>query len=271
MIREVLHHITHHLDEEISLEKLAQLSGYSPFHLHRMLKEELSEPIGNYIKQQRIGTAAYLLSLTQVPVSQIKFLVGYSNDSAFSRAFKDIMKCSPKAYREDNQFKNSIAALEGYLSLKSKTVVLSNPQALLFPSLGNYFFPDTYKVWKDVKEYLQVSGLREDDFEYYGILYGCQTVNPGLNRYDAAILPKPGVHLPKNKFFQSQLSAGKFASYTFCCAFEELKNSCLLIGKHLAEQSGLQHRNDVSYFKYHSLPDGEKLDNLLIDWLLPVQ
>jgi AraC family transcriptional regulator len=271
MIREVLHYVTHHLDEEISLETLAQLSGYSPFHLHRLLKDELKEPIGNYIKRQRIGTAAYLLSLTHVPISQIKFLVGYNNDSAFSRAFKDIMKCSPKAYRENNQFKDSIAALEGYLSLKAKTVVLSNPQALLFPSLGNYFSPDTYKVWKDVKEYLHMSGMKEDEFEYYGILYGCQTVNPGLNRYDAAIVAKTGIHLPKDKFFQSQLSEGKFASYTFCCPFEELKNRCLLIGKHLSEQSSLSHRDDVSYFKYHTLPDGENLDNLLIDWLLPVQ
>lgn len=271
MIKEVLHHITHHLDEEISLEMLAQMSGYSPYHLHRMIKKELNEPVGNYIKRQRIGTAAYFLALTQVPVSQIKFLVGYNNDSAFSRAFKDIMKCSPSAYREDNQFKNSISSLEGYLSLKAKTLVLSHPQALLFPSLGNYFSPDTYKVWKEVKDYLHASDLKEDDFEYYGILYSCQTVNPGLNRYDAAILAKPGVHLPKNKFFQSQLSGGIFASYTFCCPFEELKNRCLLIGKHFAEQSGRQHRDDVSYFKYHTLPDGKNLDNLLIDWLLPIQ
>lgn len=271
MIKEVLHHISHHLDEEISLEMLAQMSGYSPYHLHRMIKKELNEPVGTYIKRQRIGTAAYFLALTQVPVSQIKFLVGYNNDSAFSRAFKDIMKCSPSAYREDNQLKNSISSLEGYLSLKAKTVVLSHPQALLFPSLGNYFSPDTYKVWKEVKDYLHASGLKEDDFEYYGILYSCQTVNPGLNRYDAALLAKPGVQLPKNKFFQSQLSGGLFASYTFCCPFKELKNSCLLIGKHLAEKSGRQHRDDVSYFKYHTLPDGENLDNLLIDWLLPIR
>lgn len=271
MIKEVLHHITHHLDEEISLETLAHMSGYSPFHLHRMLREELDEPIGNYIKRQRIGTAAYLLALTRVPVSKVKFLVGYNNDSAFSRAFKDIMKCSPTVYRKENQFKQSLHGLEGYLSLKAKTVVLARPQALLFPSLGNYFSPDTYKVWGDVKQYLQVSGLHEEDFEYYGILYGCQTVSPGANRYDAAIVAKPGVILPKDKFFQSQLSGGKFASYTFCCPFTDMKGSCLLIGKHLAEQAGVEHREGVSYFKYDRLPDGVNLDNLLIEWLLPIE
>src|SRR5687768_2927248 len=115
MIREVLHHITHHLDEEISLESLAQLSGYSPYHLHRKIRQELQEPVGNYIKRQRMETAAYLLALTEVPVSQIKFLVGYNNDSAFSRAFREVKGCSPSNFRAVNEYKNNVNAQESYL------------------------------------------------------------------------------------------------------------------------------------------------------------
>jgi AraC family transcriptional regulator len=271
MIREVLHHITHHLDEEISLEKLAQLSGYSPFHLHRKIREELKEPVGNFIKRQRMETAAYMLALTAVPVSQIKFLVGYNNDSAFSRAFREIMHASPRAYRADNQYKSSVNAMEGYLSLTAKKVRIIEQTALLFPSLGNYFSTEIYKVWKDVEDYLQAGGLNKDDFEYYSVMHSCQNVNPGLNRYDAAIVPKPGVKLEKNRFFQSQLPGGNFACYTFCCPVAEYRNTSLQIGRHFFEQSIYQHREGVSYFKFHTLPNHENPDNQLIDWLVPIQ
>lgn len=270
MIKEVLHYITYHLDEEISLESLAELSGYSPYHLHRKIREELKEPVGSYIKRQRMETAAYLLALTEVPVSQIKFLVGYNNDSAFSRAFKEIKGCSPSSLRADNGFKNNVNAMETYLSLSVKKVRLNEQPALMFPSLGNYLSKEIYSVWKDVEDYLKVGGLKKEDFDYYGILHSCQHVNPGQNRYDAAIVPKPGVQLAKNKFFQSQLPGGTFACYTFCCPVSEYSNTSFMVGKHMADQACYQHREGISYFRFYTLPNYENPDNQLIDWLLPI-
>ena len=270
MIREVLHHINHHLDQEISLESLAQLSGYSPYHLHRKLREELNEPVGNFIKRQRMAKAAYLLALTEVPVSQIKFLVGYNNDSAFARAFKEIMHSSPSSYRALNQYKTGVQALEGYLSLSARPLRLSEQPALLFPSLGNYGSAEIYKVWKDVEDYLEAGGLQKHQFDYYGVLHTCQHVSEGPNRYDAALVPKQGVKLEKNKFFQSQLPGGTFACYTFCSPVAEYGNIGLMVGRHMAESGTFRHREGISYFKFHAFPNHASPDNQLIDWLLPV-
>ena len=88
---EVIKYIGHHLSSDLSLDKLARFSGYSSFHLHRMMKQELGEPIGNYIRRKRIESAAMLLGLTSYPASQIKEMVGYENDSAFSKAFHQVM------------------------------------------------------------------------------------------------------------------------------------------------------------------------------------
>jgi AraC family transcriptional regulator len=61
---EVLKYIGHHLSSDLSLDRLASFSGYSGFHLHRLMKQELGEPLGNYIKRKRIESAAMLLGLT---------------------------------------------------------------------------------------------------------------------------------------------------------------------------------------------------------------
>ncbi|GAB3168824.1 helix-turn-helix domain-containing protein [Telluribacter humicola] len=270
MIKEVLTHISRHLDEEISLDQLAQLCGYSPYHLHRQLKQELQEPIGSFIKRQRMETAAYLLSLTPLPVAQIKYMVGYADDSAFSRAFKDIMKCSPTHFRSNNLLKEGLKKQEGYVSLTARATHFPAQSAIVFPSLGNYFSKDIYKVWKDVKEYIQLAGANEADFDYYAVLHGCQNVTTGPNRYDAALVPKPGVHLPADKFFKSTLPECRFASYNFCCPVEELQQTAMVITKHLLEQTQWQHKEGVSYFKFHSLPDYQQPDNQLITWHIPI-
>ncbi|HEV7348479.1 helix-turn-helix domain-containing protein [Telluribacter sp.] len=270
MIKEVLTHITHHLDEEISLQDLAQLCGYSPYHLHRQLKQELQVPIGSFIKRQRMEKAAYLLSLTQIPVAQIREMVGYSDDSAFSRAFRDIKQCSPTQYRTANLFRDSLRAQEGYVSLAARTTTLPDQRAIVFPSLGDYFSKDIYKVWQDVKAYIRAAGVSEDSFEYYAVFYGCQNVSAGPNRYDAAIVPRPGVQLSPDKFFESRLPEGRFACYTFCCPVAELKKTSLLINKHFFGQPQWHHREGVSYFKFHHLPDPQHPDNQLTTWLLPI-
>src|SRR5688572_33232656 len=98
MVQELLTYINYHLEEKISLDQLSKISGYSPFHLHKLLKQELQEPIGQYMKRQRVKKAAYLLALTNTPVNEVKFLVGYDNDSSFARAFKEINGVTPSAF-----------------------------------------------------------------------------------------------------------------------------------------------------------------------------
>ena len=215
-------------------------------------------------------TAAYLLALTALPVWEIKTLVGYQNDSAFGRAFRDVMQMSPQAFRQSNLFRERLTSLTGYLSLQGKLVELSNRPALVFPSLANYFSPESYRVWQHVREYLTAGGLAEQDFDYYAVLHNCPNVTPGPNRYDAALVPKVGVAPAAHKFFQSQLSGGRFARYTFCCPVSEYQMVGLSVGKHL-QQARWQHREGVSYFKFAGLPDWQHPDNLLIEWFLPME
>ncbi|MCB0697065.1 MAG: AraC family transcriptional regulator [Chitinophagaceae bacterium] len=272
MIKELLAYISHRLDEEIKLEEMSRLTGYSPFHLHRVIKQELGMTIGAFIKQQRIETAAQLLVLTDTPIAEIKYLVGYTNDSSFSKAFSSIMNVSPRNFRANNILKKEANGLSvNYLSLSYDIQQLLKQEAIIFPCIGDYFDKSIYKVWKDVEDYLDHEQLNKKDFDYYGILHNCQNVTPGPSRYDAAIVPKNKKALQGKKYFRSTIPGGKFARYKFCCPVDKYKEYTLLVNKHMNEEACLKHGTGISYFRFSSLPNHEDPDNLLIEWFLPVK
>ncbi|WP_066512209.1 AraC family transcriptional regulator [Rufibacter sp. DG15C] len=270
MLHAILAYINHHLEEEISLEQLAQFSGYSSFHLHHKLREEMEEPIGSFIERQRIQKAGYLLSLTKIPVAEIKMLVGYDNDSAFSRAFKKIYQVSPSAYRK--QQRHLTGHQETYVSLKAEVVRLPEQKAIVFPTLTNYLTKDSYLVWDNVASYLQDHGLKEEDFDYYSVLHDCQNINEdSLSRYDAVLVCKKDSKQVNSKYFSTVLPSGKFVKYKFCCPVSEYKNMGMHVNRHLLEESGMEHVHGASYFKFQQLPLSQHSDHLLIEWFIPVK
>jgi Transcriptional regulator containing an amidase domain and an AraC-type DNA-binding HTH domain len=66
----VVDYINNHLDEELDLQKLAEMSNLSTYHFHRIMKAFLGEPLGAYIMRVRLETAVRLLRYTDLPVEQ---------------------------------------------------------------------------------------------------------------------------------------------------------------------------------------------------------
>jgi len=273
MNSELLNHITSNLDSEITLESLSRISGYSPYYLHRKFKEEVGESLGRFLMRQRIETAAYLMVFTRLPISEIKYLVGYSTDSSFSKAFRKVLRTSPREYRSNNLFKKTLSSVSvsEYLSLNHDFVTLPQQPAIVFPSVGDYFSKEIYSVWKDVKSYLNINNFLEKDFQYYGVLHVCQNVTPGdSSRYDAVIIPRPGLDLSVSKYFKSLIAGGRYVRYRFSCPVDQLQRVSLVIGKHL-EDNGIHHGMGASYFKFDKLPDYRNPDNLFIEWFIPLE
>lgn len=101
-INRAIHFIDENLDEDLSLEKVAEAAYYSPFHFHRVFKELIKEPLNIYITRKRIEKAAsILMRQKEVSISQLSLRYGFNGNSAFTRAFKKFYGMSP------TEFKNS--------------------------------------------------------------------------------------------------------------------------------------------------------------------
>ena len=60
-LNRVINYIDEHLDEPLSLQELAQVAAFSPFHFHRIFKALTGETLGAFVWRLRLERAANLL------------------------------------------------------------------------------------------------------------------------------------------------------------------------------------------------------------------
>ena len=79
----VIEYIDAHLTNRLELNRIAQATHYSKYHLHRMFTNTLGVPLHNYIHRRRMTEAAKLLVCSDKSILKISLLSGYS--SAWSK------------------------------------------------------------------------------------------------------------------------------------------------------------------------------------------
>lgn len=82
-----------------SLAELAELMGYSVYWLSHEIKKRTGKTYKELVQMKRMNQAVYMLTNSQVPVSEIIQMVGYDNTSYFHRKFKEKYGVSPKEFR----------------------------------------------------------------------------------------------------------------------------------------------------------------------------
>ncbi len=93
--------IDHHLDSKLSLESIAEIAHYSPFHFHRIFKAIIGETLNSYINRRRIEkTASVLLHKQEVSITELSLQYGFTSNSSFTRAFKNFYGVSPTQFRK---------------------------------------------------------------------------------------------------------------------------------------------------------------------------
>lgn len=87
------------LSEDISLDELAAEAQLSPYHFARMFRQSVGVPPRVYFTQLRMEKSCELLVLTDLPITDIAFKVGYSSSQVLARVFFKHYHISPSDYR----------------------------------------------------------------------------------------------------------------------------------------------------------------------------
>ena len=87
-INAVTDHIESHLDRVITLDELAERSGFSKYHFHRIFQSFTNEPLYHFIIRLRVERAAALLANRDDSITDVAFACGFNDSATFSRAFK---------------------------------------------------------------------------------------------------------------------------------------------------------------------------------------
>lgn len=89
-----------HFAEDITLDTLAELSGFNKYYLTRMFSKTYGVAPINYLLERRILHSEELLKTTDLSINRISCMVGFSSANYFSQSFKRYTGMTPLSYRE---------------------------------------------------------------------------------------------------------------------------------------------------------------------------
>lgn len=98
-LRRVTAYIHEHLDDELDMDRLAEIACLSPYHWHRIYRGVLGETLAQTVRRLRLQRAANALATTTEPVLAIARRNGYPSLPSFSRVFKASYGLSPSEFR----------------------------------------------------------------------------------------------------------------------------------------------------------------------------
>jgi AraC family transcriptional regulator len=99
-IQKVVGYICSHLQEELSVDHLSGVAGFSKFHFHRQFSEYTGFTVAQFVRITRLKRAAYQLAFDESrPIIEIALDAGFSAPESFSRAFKEAQGQTPTEFR----------------------------------------------------------------------------------------------------------------------------------------------------------------------------
>jgi transcriptional regulator of acetoin/glycerol metabolism len=97
--RRIREYVEEHLAESIDLTMLAAVAGLSLHHFARQFKQTAGVTPHYYLTQKRIERAQEMLAKTDLPLSEIAYATGFSDQSHLARHFRQMLGVTPGQFR----------------------------------------------------------------------------------------------------------------------------------------------------------------------------
>ncbi len=98
-VRQVQEYVRAHLSEQIAVAEIAQTLGLNASYLNTCYRTQTGESVSGCIRRMKIGRAAELLRGTEHSLAEICAMLGYFDQSHFSRTFRSVTGMTPGRYR----------------------------------------------------------------------------------------------------------------------------------------------------------------------------
>ena len=115
-LKRVTEYIHDHLDDDLDLNRLADVACMSAFHWHRVYHAMHGETVAATVRRLRLHRAAGFIAHTAMTMSEVARKSGYDSLHSFTRAFKSVYGMPPARYRERGRhavFESSVRAAGG--------------------------------------------------------------------------------------------------------------------------------------------------------------
>jgi AraC family transcriptional regulator len=248
----VLVHIQANLDQDLSLEALANRVRLSQFHFHRLFRSAIGETLKQYTQRLRLERAASRLVINDGAILDVALDSGFQNHETFSRQFKRRFHVTPKDYRRwaRGEMKRTagptlpLDELYADFELSTTTVTrLAQLHVAFIRHVGPYELVSD-KLWQQLADWAKSRRL-PDDLIFLGIAHDAPGVTPPDRlRFDAAIVvPEP--FSPEGVIGHQVLDSAEFAVTTHVGHYRTLAKAYATIVQRIAR---------LKKFRFEGLP-----------------
>ena len=185
-------YIEDHLQEPITLHRLAQAAGYSPWHAAKVFKLLTGKSPFEYIRAMRLSRAAVRLKEEDVKVVDVAFDFVFDSHEGFTRAFSKQFGVTPQRF---SQTRPSVklflpqSVRETYLALLKGEKIMSETQK------ASPIFVQV--VDRPARKLILKRGVQAADYYAYCEEVGCEVWNV-LTGIQQALYEPIGMWLPVN-------------------------------------------------------------------------
>jgi AraC family transcriptional regulator len=89
------------MEDDLSLDEMAQSVGLSTAHFARMFRKSTGETPHQFVLRQRIERAKAMLRAPDARVLDVAVACGFKTQQHFAQVFRDVCRVSPTEYRQD--------------------------------------------------------------------------------------------------------------------------------------------------------------------------
>jgi AraC-like DNA-binding protein len=101
-IQRAYQYLMDNISENISLHHLSSVAGLSAYYLLRAFRDRFGLPPHTFQVQQRVNIAKRMLA-DGIPIVQVAFELGFSDQSHFTKKFKTFVGATPRQYQLANR------------------------------------------------------------------------------------------------------------------------------------------------------------------------
>ncbi len=99
-LSKVITFLTENYDQDITLEKVADIASMTVQSFCRYFKKRTNKTFVQFLNEYRIGKACVLLIENELTISEIWCELGFNTSTNFNRIFKNMYGCTPMEYRK---------------------------------------------------------------------------------------------------------------------------------------------------------------------------
>ena len=278
-LNRVLVYIQENSDSALTLDKLAAVAHFSPFHFHRMFTACVGETVSAYVRRTRLDRSAMKIHATDEPITSIALSAGYETPAAFTKAFKQRFGRNPTEYKKIKReqlpairtVQDGLCRERSGKDMKPEIRTIPEQKALFVRKTGPYA-KAADEAWCALMKFAYSRRIMSKDTKRIGVSHDSPDITPEDKiRYDACITFEGDIR-PEGEVGLQKVGGGRYAVFLHTGPYEKLGETYNAIFSQWLPESGAKLREAPCFDVYLNRdPRRTRPERLVTEICIPIQ